>query len=444
MAHLRRLAILGAAACPLMFVPAVADEIGELLRSWSEPAAQAAAAQGAKSAAPVDAVPAPIPAVPPEKAKVAPQPAAKSGEALPSVKAQGEAKQVPPVKPVTDDGAAQKAKAGAKPEAKPPMPAKQLFGSAKSPAELKSRAIGWYAKGCLAGAEAISIDGPAWQVMRLSRNRMWGHPKMIALVERLGKEAKAANEWPGLLVGDISQPRGGPMLTGHASHQVGLDADIWLTPMPDRRLTKKERENISATSMLADDVVSVNPKVFGDGQVKLIKRAATYSEVERVLVHPAIKKALCEAPGTGSDRGWLSKVRPYFGHYYHFHIRIGCPAGSAGCTAQPPVPGDDGCGKELTDWLKRVAPRPRPPVQEAKPAPKPAKPPRKKPEITLADLPDDCRTVLLAGGNKPPTEPIAVDNSKDAGPAKPEVRASAPAKPEVLPEAAASAGITKQ
>jgi murein endopeptidase len=33
----------------------------------------------------------------------------------------------------------------------------------------------------------------------------------------------------GLLIGDMSQPRDGPMLYGHSSHQIGLDVDI--TPM---------------------------------------------------------------------------------------------------------------------------------------------------------------------------------------------------------------------
>ncbi len=106
-------------------------------------------------------------------------------------------------------------------------------------------------------------------------------------------------------------------------------------------------------------------------------------------------------------------MRPYFGHYYHFHVRIGCPAGSTNCTAQPPVPGDDGCGEELKDWIKRVTPKP--PAQEAKPT-VPAKPAPKKPEITLADLPAECRAVLSSGGNVPPTEAIMVDTSKDAGP----------------------------
>ena len=69
-------------------------------------------------------------------------------------------------------------------------PAKELFGAAKTPAPMAARAIGFYAKGCLAGAAALPVDGPAWQAMRLSRNRNWGHPKLVALVEKLAVEAR--------------------------------------------------------------------------------------------------------------------------------------------------------------------------------------------------------------------------------------------------------------
>src|SRR5262249_5734421 len=113
----------------------------------------------------------------------------------------------------------------------PATPAKELFGRKTAPPPLQARTIGFYSKGCLAGRVALPINGPTWQVMRLSRNRNWGHPNLIAFLERLSAQAPKTG-WHGLLVGDLSQPRGGPMLTGHASHQVGLDADIWLTPMP--------------------------------------------------------------------------------------------------------------------------------------------------------------------------------------------------------------------
>lgn len=273
-----------------------------------------------------------------------------------------------------------------------PTPAKQLFGAMTAPAQLEARALGFYSKGCLAGARALPVDGPAWQAMRLSRNRNWGHPDLVALVEKFAVEAREFDGWPGLLVGDLSQPRGGPMLTGHNSHQIGLDADIWFTPMPDRRLSHKEREELSATSMLGPDKLSVDDKTWTPAHIQIVKRAASYREVERVLVHPAIKKALCEAAGAAPDRGWLAKVRPIYGHYYHFHIRMRCPPGSAGCVAQAPPPSDDGCGKELTDWFALLTRPPEPP---------PTKPVPPKPPLTLEQLPAECRTVLEVGIARP-------------------------------------------
>ncbi len=323
------------------------------------------------------------------------------------------------------------------PQVPPAPPAKQLFGAMTTAAQLAPRAIGAYALGCLAGARALPVDGPAWQAMRLSRNRNWGHPDLVALVERFAMEARERDGWPGLLVGDISQPRGGPMLTGHASHQIGLDADIWFTPMPDRRLSAREREDMSATSMLVADNLSVDPKVFTPAHVQLLKRAASYPQVERVLVHPAIKKAVCAAAGT--DRAWLGKVRPIYGHYYHFHIRMACPAesgaGSGGCVPQKPVSGDDGCGKELDDWFKLLTRPPPPP---------PATPPKPRPELTLDKLPQDCRTVLEVGIAHPvenrSAERLAAE-PKAAPQGKPLKRTGAGGQPVSRPPAARPAEI---
>ena len=224
---------------------------------------------------------------------------------------------------------------------------------------------------------------------------------------------------PDCLVGDMSQPRGGPMVTGHTSHQVGLDADIWLTPMPDRILTPEEREDMTAVSMLKDPF-TVDPAVWTPLHFKLIKRAASYRQVERIFVHPAIKKKLCE--DAGKDRAWLGKVRPWWNHHYHFHIRLSCPPGAAGCDNQKPVLGDDGCGKELDNWYKMLRTAAlatsKPPSPNAKPWP------GKKP-LYMGDLPADCKTVLTAGGNVPVTDGSQVPAvlkavaSKEAGPPVP-------------------------
>ena len=275
------------------------------------------------------------------------------------------------------------------------LPAKKVFGGLKRPTlSMKARAIGFYAKGCMAGGAALPVDGDAWQVMRLSRNRNWGHPDLIALVERLAKEAKEQDGWNGLLVGDIAQPRGGPMASGHASHQVGLDADVWLTPMPNRTLTRREREDMSA-KLVVKDRKTMDYSVWTEAHARLIKRAASYPQVARIFVHPPIKAELCKW-ATG-DRSWLAKIRPYFGHNYHFHIRINCPKDSPTCKNQPPSrPKDgDGCGDELAYWMGDV---PWVPKKRPKPDPnaKPPKPPKPAPPLTLSALPAECRAVVTA------------------------------------------------
>ena len=219
--------------------------------------------------------------------------------------------------------------------------------------------------------------------MRLSRNRNWGHPKLIAFLERLAEKAKQAG-WNGLLVGDMSQPRGGPMLTGHTSHQVGLDADIWLTPMPDRKLSREEREFMSATMVVRDDRLDVDPNVWTHAHTELIRAAAEDPAVERIFVNAAIKKALCRE--AGHDRAWLAKVRPWWGHDYHFHIRIYCPADSPQCEPQPPPDSSEGCGHELDHWFSPGVLHPAPPTEPPKPRPGP----------TMATLPAACRQVLMA------------------------------------------------
>ena len=271
------------------------------------------------------------------------------------------------------------------------IPAKKLFGSQQLPANLRAKAIGTYARGCLSGGKAVPINGPTWQVMRLSRNRNWGHPELVALVEDLAQKAKANDGWNGLLIGDLSQPRGGPMLTGHASHQIGLDADVWLNPMPDRTLTPKERENISAT-LVTKSRFAIDEKVWTEKHALLIKRAALYPQVGRIFVHPPIKKELCRW-ATG-DRSWLAKVRPLYGHNYHFHIRIKCPKGVSGCKDQwTPNPKDGtGCGEELAYWMGDIPWKPK--------KPDPSKPPKVKPKppppLTLSGLPAECRAVIAA------------------------------------------------
>jgi penicillin-insensitive murein endopeptidase len=277
-------------------------------------------------------------------------------------------------------------------------PAKVLFGAVSAPSRMAARSIGFYAKGCLAGAKPLPVNGPAWQAMRVSRNRIWGHPTLVRYIERFAKDAKVKDGWPGLLVGDLSMPRGGPMPFGHASHQVGLDVDIWYKPMPEHVLTNEERETVPMESFLVDPG-HVNPKVWTPDFAKLLRRSVSYPEVARVFVNPAIKKWLCD--NVKEDRAFLRKITPIGGHDDHFHVRLVCPAGNPSCRNQPGLPVDEGCGKGLDAWIAKLSKAvPAPVPVAAAPTPRPGATPlratRGKRSLTVAQLPLDCRTVLQA------------------------------------------------
>lgn len=308
-----------------------------------------------------------------------------------------------------------KAKAQAKAEGPAAVAAKDYFGRQAKPSPAPARVYGAYARGCLAGAKMLPINGSSWQVMRLSRNRNWGHPELVDFIERFSKGSQQQG-WSGMLVGDMAQPMGGPMSSGHASHQIGMDVDFWLNPMPAKTYTAEERENISAVSMLASDGQTVDPNIWTETHAKLLKHATSYPEVARIFVHPAIKKALCES--AGADKAWLHKIEPWWGHHYHFHVRLSCPKDSPECENQRPLPDGDGCGAELEKWLKMI----KKPDKPETPPKQPTTPPKSKPPITLAELPPACTAMLKAAG--------ALDPGKTAGTTAATAATAATAEPQ--------------
>ncbi len=243
------------------------------------------------------------------------------------------------------------------------------WSDAETPSAGPARAIGTPVAGCLAGAVALPFDGAGFQVIRLSRHRYFGHPATIAFVEALGASAQAL-ALPAFYVGDMSLPRGGPMPNGHASHQIGLDVDIWFNLDPKPALPPPAREDVPLPSMVLPQGGAIDPSQFGERQVALLRLAANDQRVDRIFVNPAIKRALCEGyagAGTG-DRSWLHRIRPWYGHDEHFHVRLLCPADSTDCVQQPPPPAGDGCDASLAWWFQPRAPAaPAPTVQRRAP-----------------------------------------------------------------------------
>lgn len=260
--------------------------------------------------------------------------------------------------------------------------AKQLFGAKPAASQQSSAPFGGYSKGCLAGGDMLPETGPTWQAMRLSRNRNWGHPVTIDYIKDLSAKAAQQPGWNGLYIGDISQPRGGPMLTGHRSHQLGLDIDIWMLPANRLNLTAAERESISSISMRRDRGAYVNSS-WTKQHHEILKAAASDPRVARIFVFPGAKVQMCD--DAKGDRAWLRKIRPWWGHHYHFHVRLNCPDGTTGCVNQDPPPKGDGCD-DARQWVQDIL-FPPPPDPNA-PKPKPRR------ELQMTDLPQQCVAVL--------------------------------------------------
>lgn len=214
------------------------------------------------------------------------------------------------------------------------------------PSIRSTESIGSYSNGCLAGAIGLPLQGVGYQVIRSQKLRYFGHKKTIRFVRDLARISYQQNK-TNLLVGDISLPQGGQFSSGHASHQTGLDVDIWFRTV-ERPLSKSQLRSPKAISVVDTQKYIIN-KNWRAEHFELLKLAASDEEVARIFVHPVIKRQLCKTEKT-ADREWLRKVRPWFGHHYHFHVRLTCPDRDKHCYPQKAPPKGDGCGAEIASW----------------------------------------------------------------------------------------------
>ncbi len=270
-----------------------------------------------------------------------------------------------------------------------------LFSAKREPSNQSPMPIGTYAKGCAAGLVELPETGPTWQAMRLSRHRNFGQPVTVAFLQDLSAFATTQG-WAGLYIGDIGNPRGGPMNSGHASHQMGLDVDIWQLPAKRLNLTAAEREELSSVPVRSADQLSVT-RNWTAANHNIMRQAALDPRVDRIFVAAAVKVEMCKT-AKPSDTKWLQKIRPEGGHDTHFHVRLKCPKGARLCQTQKPSvdelsKGGNGCDETLAWWVSDAYLNPKPVKPPKDPAPpKPRK--RGAREMLMEDLPPQCRAVL--------------------------------------------------
>ena len=266
-----------------------------------------------------------------------------------------------------------------------PAPRKPLDpwrDTVRTPAAGTPDSIGSYADGCVRGAEALPLTGPGWRVMRPSRRRYFGNPVLLSYLKGLAADASRAGLGT-LLFGDLGQARGGPTLSGHASHQTGLDVDIWYRRVPNgTRLTRRQRETMQSPLLVVPDFERLSKK-WDPRVMDLLRLAASRPEVDRIFVNPVIKREVC---AHFAGQPWVGKLRPWWGHDDHFHVRIACPPGDTLCrNLADPIPPGDSCGQPLADWFT-----PESKAEARRQRTEPGKP------ATMPTLPPECQAVLDA------------------------------------------------
>lgn len=210
-----------------------------------------------------------------------------------------------------------------------------------------ANAIGSFTNGCIVGAQALPLESPYYQVMRQDQRRYFGHPDLLAFIQRYSQQV-AERQMGTVMIGDMGMVAGGRFSRGHASHQTGLDVDIWLQ-LPKQRWSSQQLLHPQPLDLVRADDKGIVPGHWTEQVGQMIKLAAEDPDVRRIFVNPAIKQQLClEA---GPHRSWLNKVRPWFAHRAHMHVRLRCPDGATECIDQPAPPPGDGCGAELKSWF---------------------------------------------------------------------------------------------
>ncbi|MCL1065800.1 penicillin-insensitive murein endopeptidase [Shewanella olleyana] len=255
---------------------------------------------------------------------------------------------------------------------------------AKSPFEGAAAAIGEYANGCLSGAQALPLTGKGFQVIRPQRDRYYGHPNLVNFVQQYAEQLQSEGIEQ-ILVGDMSMPRGGQFDYGHNSHQIGLDVDIWLK-LTEKPLSKAELKSPRALTVVDNQEFAIDTAAWSPQHKLMIKVAAQDPQVARIFVNGAIKQQLCNE--RSEDDTWLQKVRPWWGHSAHMHVRLACPEDNSDCRPQQAIKPGHGC-EDIAWWKQQF--------YTAKSAPKKAVDKNKKVQPKpLKKKPQQCEPLTVA------------------------------------------------
>lgn len=264
----------------------------------------------------------------------------------------------------------------------PPSPEFAVWRAIQTPSQGTTEIFGTYQAGCITGAKPLALEAPGHFVVRRQRNRSHGHPVLISYLNGLSQKL-VQNKYPTMIVEDIGYPRGGPFFNGHNSHNIGLDVDISLRLVT--KLPTPAESDAWVSPSYVDDRKFIKSN-WGPDQVHITELAANAPEVNRIFVAPAIKKYFCEK---NPNAPWLYKLRSWWGHDDHLHVRLSCPPDSPNCKDQAPLDSTvNGCNTaEFAWWFSAEADKEFADMQKPNPNPQPR---------PFPALPAQCEAVKTA------------------------------------------------
>jgi len=207
-----------------------------------------------------------------------------------------------------------------------------------------SQAIGFYSKGELKFADKMASESTHHIKLFLPRNRGFGTLMLI----NIAMEASSilnANFPAGERVqfGDMSNKDGG-FLSGHNSHQNGLDVDVSYMRMDYREQDQFDIDGFDENFVIKN---ILSPNFDMERNLFIFKSLVSTNKVNRIFVDQVIKNAICEHVIKIGQRELyretLRRLRHWPNHLNHFHLRLVCPSDSSKCEEQTPPPDGDGC-----------------------------------------------------------------------------------------------------
>jgi penicillin-insensitive murein DD-endopeptidase len=204
--------------------------------------------------------------------------------------------------------------------------------------------VGFYTNGKIIGAAAIPLEGLGLLKLFQPRNRHYASTDLISLLLWTAETISAG--FPGgerMQIGDSSAENGGP-ISGHASHQNGLDVDIAYFRLDHREQDPQAVDGFQE-SFVKEGQVTENFDTIRNWET--IKLVVSTGRVNRIFVDAAIKKAMClhaESLGEAAEKTeTLRRLRVWPQHDDHFHLRLTCPTRSPECVPQEEPPAGSGC-----------------------------------------------------------------------------------------------------